>query len=141
MGIFPYVACFKAFGPRQFHVASWVDTDAVFHDARSRLDCMINIYVGNLSFRTDDEALRQAFDGHGEIASAKVVMDRDTGRSKGFGFVEMPNREEGLAAIKALDGQEIDGRALRVNEARPREERPRTGGGREGGFAPRPRRF
>ncbi|TQV65100.1 MAG: RNA-binding protein [Halothiobacillaceae bacterium] len=104
---------------------------------------MINIYVGNLSFRTDDEALRQAFDGHGEIASAKVVMDRDTGRSKGFGFVEMPNREEALAAIKALDGQELDGRALRVNEARPREERPRTGGGGGGrdGFAPRPRRF
>lgn len=102
---------------------------------------MINIYVGNLSFRTDDEGLRQAFEGHGEIASAKVVMDRETGRSKGFGFVEMPNREAGLAAIKALDGQELDGRALRVNEARPREERPRTGGGREGGFAPRPRRF
>ncbi|MEO1752294.1 MAG: RNA-binding protein [Pseudomonadota bacterium] len=98
---------------------------------------MINIYVGNLSFRTDDAGLRQAFEGFGEIASAKVVMDRETGRSKGFGFVEMPNREAGLAAIKALDGQEIDGRALRVNEARPREERPR----REGGFAPRPRRF
>jgi len=102
---------------------------------------MINIYVGNLSFRTDDEALRQAFDGHGEIASAKVVMDRETGRSKGFGFVEMPNNEAAQAAIKALDGKELDGRALRVNEARPREERPRTGGGREGGFAPRPRRF
>lgn len=98
---------------------------------------MINIYVGNLSFRTDDAGLRQAFEGFGEIASAKVVMDRETGRSKGFGFVEMHDRQAGMAAINALNGRELDGRTLRVNEARPREERPR----RETGFAPRPRRF
>ena len=102
---------------------------------------MINIYVGNLSFRTDDEELRQTFDSFGEIASAKVVMDRDTGRSKGFGFVEMPNKEEGLAAIKALDGQDVGGRTLRVNEAQPREARPpRRDGGGFGDSRP-PRRF
>lgn len=130
-------ACLKPFGLRQFYAASWVELMLFFHDACSRLDCMINIYVGNLSFRTTDESLREAFEGFGEIASAKVVMDRETGRSKGFGFVEMPNNEAAQAAIKGLDGKELDGRALRVNEARPREERPR----REGGFTPRPRRF
>jgi len=83
----------------------------------------MNIYVGNLSFRTDDEELRNVFAEFGEVASAKVVMDRETNRSRGFGFVEMVNDAEGNAAIEALDGAEVSGRNLRVNEARPREKR------------------
>jgi RNA recognition motif-containing protein len=83
----------------------------------------MNIYVGNLSFRTDDEELREVFAEFGEVASAKVIMDRETNRSRGFGFVEMDNDDEGKAAIEALDGAEVGGRNLRVNEARPRESR------------------
>jgi len=83
----------------------------------------MNIYVGNLSFRTDDEELREVFSEFGEVSSAKVVMDRETNRSRGFGFVEMDNDAEGKAAIEALDGAEVGGRNLRVNEARPRESR------------------
>lgn len=86
---------------------------------------MINIYVGNLPYRTTDDDLREAFAAFGEVASAKIIMDRDTGRSKGFGFVEMPNKDEGEAAIDALNGQDFGGRAAKVNEARPREQRPR----------------
>jgi RNA recognition motif-containing protein len=85
----------------------------------------MNIYVGNLSFSATDDALSNAFAEFGEVTSAKVVTDRETGRSRGFGFVEMANDDEGKAAIEALDGQELDGRNLKVNEARPREERPR----------------
>jgi len=83
----------------------------------------MNIYVGNLSFRTDDEELREVFAEFGEVSSAKVIMDRETNRSRGFGFVEMDNDDEGKAAIEALDGAEVGGRNLRVNEARPRENR------------------
>ena len=83
----------------------------------------MNIYVGNLSFRTDDEELREVFSEFGEVSSAKVVMDRETNRSRGFGFVEMASDDEGKAAIEALDGAEVGGRNLRVNEARPRESR------------------
>lgn len=98
---------------------------------------MIKIYVGNLSFKTNEDALRAAFEAHGEVASASIVVDRDTGRSRGFGFVEMPNDAEARAAIAALNGSSLDGRELTVNEARPRE--PRSGGGfggnrRGGGF-------
>lgn len=89
----------------------------------------MNIYVGNLSWGTDSDALRNAFSAHGEVSRANVMTDRETGRSRGFGFVEMPNASEAQAAIDALNGQDMDGRALRVNEARPREERPRNGGG------------
>lgn len=89
----------------------------------------MNIYVGNLSWGTDSDALRNAFAAHGEVSRANVMTDRETGRSRGFGFVEMPNASEAQAAIDALNGQDMDGRALRVNEARPREERPRNGGG------------
>ena len=88
------------------------------------------LYVGNLSYGTTDESLRQLFEGHGQVTSAQIIMDRDTGRSKGFGFVEMATDQEAQAAITALNGQQIDGRALTVNEARPKTE---TGGGR-GGF-------
>ena len=83
----------------------------------------MNIYVGNLSFNSDDEGLRKIFAEFGDVASAKVVMDRETGRSRGFGFVEMDNSDEANAAIKALDGAELDGRNLRVNEANPRKDR------------------
>ncbi|MFQ5582589.1 MAG: RNA recognition motif domain-containing protein [Mariprofundaceae bacterium] len=85
----------------------------------------MNIYVGNLSFRSTDEDLGNAFAEFGEVVSAKVITDRETGRSRGFGFVEMANDDEGKAAIEALDGQDLGGRNLKVNEARPREERPR----------------
>ncbi|MFC1542398.1 RNA recognition motif domain-containing protein [Pseudomonadota bacterium] len=83
----------------------------------------MNIYVGNLSFRTDDEELREVFAEFGDVVSAKVIMDRETDRSRGFGFVEMSTDDEGNAAIEALDGAEVSGRNLRVNEAKPRERR------------------
>ena len=89
----------------------------------------MNIYVGNLSFDTSDADLQAAFAAHGEVTSARVITDRDTGRSRGFGFVEMPSSDEANAALSALDGTELDGRSLKVNEARPRTER---GGGRGG---------
>ena len=93
----------------------------------------MNIYVGNLSYQTNEDDLRAAFEDHGEVSSANVITDRDSGRSKGFGFVDMPDDQEGKAAITALDGCELDGRQIKVNEARPRAERsssgPRRGGG------------
>jgi cold-inducible RNA-binding protein len=90
------------------------------------------LYVGNLSYDTTDSALEQMFAAHGNVQSAQVIMDRDTGRSKGFGFVEMSTEQEAQAAISATNGKEVDGRTLTVNEARPREERG-SGGGRSGG--------
>ena len=78
------------------------------------------IYVGNLAFSTDSAALRALFTPHGEVASAQVVQDRDTGRSRGFGFVEMASAEAAQKAITALDGKDVDGRRLTVNLARPR---------------------
>jgi RNA recognition motif-containing protein len=87
------------------------------------------LYVGNLSYDVDNAALEQMFAAHGTVASAQVIMDRDSGRSKGFGFVEMSSGEEAQAAITALNQQQHGGRALTVNEAKPREERPRSGGG------------
>lgn len=93
----------------------------------------MNIFVGNLSFETRDEGLRQAFSAYGEVSSAQVVMDRDSGRSRGFGFVEMPNDAEARAAISALNGSDLGGRALTVNEARPRPPRNSGGGGGRGG--------
>jgi RNA recognition motif-containing protein len=86
---------------------------------------MMNIYVGNLSWSSTEDALRALFEAHGEVESVKIITDRYTGRSRGFGFVEMPNEEEGRTAVSALDGKELDGRALKVNEARPRTDRPR----------------
>lgn len=94
---------------------------------------MTSIYVGNLSFRATEEDLRNAFSRFGEVTSVGIVMDQDTGRSRGFAFVEMANSEEASAAIEGLNEREIVGRRVTVNEARAREERPRGGGGRSGG--------
>jgi RNA recognition motif-containing protein len=80
----------------------------------------MNLYVGNLPFSTNDDDLRTAFEAHGTVSSAQVIMDRDTGRSRGFGFVEMDNDDEARAAIEALDGSDLAGRRIKVNEARPR---------------------
>jgi RNA recognition motif-containing protein len=91
---------------------------------------MTKIYVGNLSFNTTEDGLRQVFEQYGEVATASIVTDRETGRSRGFAFVEMPNDGEAKAAIEAMNGQALDGRNLTVNEARPRE----AGGGGRGGF-------
>ena len=92
------------------------------------------LYVGNLAYSVRDDDLQQAFAQFGTVSSAKVMMDRDTGRSKGFGFVEMGSDAEAQSAINGMNGQALDGRALVVNEARPREERPGGfGGGRPGG--------
>jgi len=93
---------------------------------------MKKIYVGNLSFSTSDSALRSAFEEHGEVLSASIVMDRETGRPRGFGFVEMANDDEAQAAINAMNGKNLDGRDLTVNEAKPREDRGGGGGGRGG---------
>ncbi len=84
----------------------------------------MNIYVGNLSYGLDDNDVQQLFSEYGTVSSAKIIQDRDTDRSKGFGFVDMPSDEEAQKAIEGLNGQEVDGRNLTVNEARPREERP-----------------
>ena len=89
----------------------------------------MNIYVGNMSFDTTEDQLRQAFEAFGEVSSAKVIMDRDTGRPKGFAFVEMPTNEEATAAMSALKGQDLNGRTLNVNEAKPRTDGGNRGGG------------
>jgi cold-inducible RNA-binding protein len=94
------------------------------------------LYVGNLAFGVGDSDLQQMFGAHGTVQSAQVIMDRDTGRSKGFGFVEMGSDQEAQSAIQALNGKETDGRALKVNEARPKTEggaRSSYGGGGYGG--------
>ncbi len=88
------------------------------------------LYVGNLAYGVKDSDLQDLFSAHGTVDTAQVIMDRDTGRSKGFGFVEMSSDQEARAAISALNGKEVDGRNLTVNEARPKEE---GGGGRGGG--------
>ncbi len=85
----------------------------------------MNIYVGNLSYGTTDNELEELFGAFGTVTSAKVITDKYSGRSKGFGFVEMEDKEAGETAIKDLDGKEVGERNLKVNEARPREERPR----------------
>jgi RNA recognition motif-containing protein len=86
---------------------------------------MINIYVGNLAFGATEDELRAAFEPFGQVEKVAVVKDRDTGRSRGFGFVEMASKEEGQKAIEALNGSDLGGRPLKVNEARPREDRPK----------------
>ena len=93
---------------------------------------MKNIYVSNLSYTTDNQQLKALFSPHGTVVSASIIMDRETGRSKGFGFVEMENDGEAAAAISMLNGKVIEGRPLKVNEARPREHSRTTSGGRFG---------
>ena len=83
----------------------------------------INLYVGNLPYSVDNEGLSQLFSEYGTVTKATVIMDRETNRSKGFGFVELEDADAGKAAIEAMDGKEVEGRPLKVNEARPREER------------------
>ncbi len=92
------------------------------------------LYVGNMSYDVDDSELEQMFSAHGTVENAQVINDRQTGRSKGFGFVEMSNETEAQAAIKALDGQDCGGRALKVNEARPRQSRGGYDGGGRGRY-------
>jgi RNA recognition motif-containing protein len=92
------------------------------------------LFVGGLSFDETDDSLRAVFAAHGTVNSAMVVMDRETGRSKGFGFVEMSSDQEGDAAIRAVHGQVVNGRSLTVNEARPKESRGGGGGGGRGGY-------
>ena len=104
----------------------------------------MDIYCGNLAYATTDDGLKAAFAAYGEVTSARVVTDRMTGRSKGFGFVEMPNAEQAEAAIAALNGSELDGRPIRVNESQPKPREERRGGrggfgGGRGGFGGRDR--
>lgn len=90
------------------------------------------LFIGSLAWATNDDSLKDLFSTVGTVVSASVIMDRETNRSKGFGFVEMSSDEEAKAAVEQLNGKDLDGRAIVVNEARPREERPRGGGG--GGY-------
>lgn len=95
----------------------------------------MNIYVSNLNFRTSSESLQELFARYGEVSSANVITDRETGRSRGFGFVEMPNDSEAKEAIEAVNGTEFEGKRLTVNEARPKTDRDdRRGGGNGGGY-------
>ncbi len=94
---------------------------------------MKNIFVGNLDFNTAEEDLRRAFEAYGQVDRVSILTDRDTGRSRGFGFVEMTNAEEGDKAIAGLNGSQLGGRTLNVNEARPKTERGGGGGGGGGG--------
>ena len=94
----------------------------------------MKLYVGNLSFETSKEDLQTMFAGAGTVESVNLIEDRETGRSRGFGFVEMSTKEEGAAAIQQFNGKDMGGRALNVNEAKPRENRGNGGGGRNGGY-------
>lgn len=96
----------------------------------------MNIYVGNLNYDLTDEELKAAFEAHGEVETARIIMDRSTGRSKGFGFVEMPDDQQATAAIEALNGSDLAGRTLKVNESRPKPE-----GGERRGRENRGRRY
>ena len=94
---------------------------------------MVNIYVGNLSYEATEDDLRQAFEAHGEVSAVSIIKDKMTGRSRGFGFVEMPDKNQANAAIQGLNLQEVRGRAITVNEARPKAEGGARGGGGGGG--------
>ena len=101
----------------------------------------MNIYVGNLSYEVTEEDLKEAFEAFGEVETVKVIKDNYTGRSKGFGFVEMPSKAGAQSAIGGLNGKELNGRTLNVNEARPRSDSRRGGGGRGGARRGSGRRF
>ena len=85
----------------------------------------MNIYVGSINFKMSEADLKELFEGYGEVGSAKIIFDKYSGKSKGFGFVEMPDQAEGEEAIKQLDGKEIEGRNVKVNVAKPRDDKPR----------------
>jgi len=110
----------------------WLSDD-IFLILKTTLETNMNIYIGNLSFDTSDDELRELFAGFGEVDSVNIIMDKYSGRSRGFGFVEMQEKADGDRAIQELDGNEFMGRAIRVNEARPREDRGGRGGGGGGG--------
>jgi len=93
----------------------------------------VNIYVGNLSFTTNETDLKEAFQAFGEVQSASIIKDKYSGESRGFGFVEMPNKDEAEKAMSMLNGKDLKGRTLKVNEAKARTDRPRSGGGGFGG--------
>jgi RNA recognition motif-containing protein len=103
------------------------------------VECEMNIYVGNLSYQTTEDQLRQAFEAFGQVTSVNIIKDKYSGESKGFGFVEMAGKEEAEEAMAALNGKELNGRNMSVSEARPRKEGGGGGGGR-GGDSRRPRR-
>ncbi len=108
-----------------------------FAPMEGKEDLCMNIYVGNLPFTVSEDEVRQAFAAYGTVSSVAIIKDRETGQSRGFAFVEMPNNEEGTNAINSLNGKPLKGRALKVNEARPREESFGGGGGgghRSGGY-------
>ena len=119
------------------------EEDSLFHwfYTAAGKQIVMKIYVGNLSYRTSAEELRQEFERYGTVDNVDIIIDRETNRSKGFGFVEMPNNDQANEAIAALDGQNLGDRTLKVNEARPKA--PRTGGGGGGynGGRPRERRY
>jgi len=94
------------------------------------MECRVKIYIGNLSFDTTEDQLRQTFESFGEVSAVNIITDKYSGESRGFAFVEMPTKEEGVSAISGLSGQELNGRTLKVNEARPRND---SGGGNRGG--------
>jgi RNA recognition motif-containing protein len=101
----------------------------------NQLLSFMNIYVSNLSFNTSDAELSELFSAFGEVSSAKVITDRETGRSRGFGFVEMPSEDEGKDAMLGLNNKEVEGRAMSVSVAKEREERSSNGGGSRGGYS------
>ena len=101
----------------------------------------MNIYVGNMPYSMTDAEVKELFGAYGTVDAVRIVMDRDSGRPKGFAFVEMNTADEAKAAIEAINGSEVGGRALVVNEARPREDRPRNNFNRRGGFGGGRRRF
>lgn len=103
----------------------WLSSDCdYFNSAKLSVVARMNIYVGNLPYQLSEDELRKTFEAYGEVTSAKIVTDRYTGQSKGFGFVEMPVQAEAEEAIKQLDGSSFNGRNIRVNQARPKNERP-----------------
>lgn len=119
--------------------AELISVYAVARTAQSEAIRLKNIFVGNLDFNTSEEELRRLFETHGQVDRVSIMTDRETGRSRGFGFVEMSNSDEGEKAIAALNGNQIGGRALNVNEARPKAERGGGGGGYGGGGGGRDR--
>ncbi len=112
-----------------YEIESWKVTCTILYNQK---EVSMNIYVGNLSYEVNEEDLKKAFEDFGQVESVKIIMDRYSGQSKGFGFVEMPSQAEGQSAIDGLNGKEIKGRAINVNEARPRTE-SRGGRGGKGG--------